>query len=172
MDGRTDRLTLLWGCDHARTHLITNASSLTGAIRDGTGSYVYSFLWGGGVMVFGAILILSRKAWLSLQEQLSREKLRRVWQARRNDSTRPLKRDRWDWADEAKLMLFAPPPSLGCVHIHKCLWSFRHYSIARRHEFHGQNYFYLVKFFYYWFCTHQRLTLYFLCFMICFLPKY
>ena len=62
-----------------------------GAIRDGTGSYVYSFLWGGSIMVFGAILILSRKAWLALQEHWSREKLRRVWQKRRKDSTRPLK---------------------------------------------------------------------------------
>merc|ERR1719431_1544652 len=59
---------------------------IAGAIRDGTGSYVYSFLWGGSIMVFGAILILSRKAWLALQEHWSREKLRRVWQKRRKDS--------------------------------------------------------------------------------------
>ena len=66
----------------------------SGAIRDGTGSYVYSFLWGGGVMVFGAILILSRKAWLSLQQQFSRDKLRKVWKSRRNESMRPLNSSR------------------------------------------------------------------------------
>ena len=52
---------------------------------------------------------------------------------------------------------------LGCVYIQKCLWSKCHHNTAMRHEYHRQNYFYLVKN-HYLFCTYHKLFPLFLMF--------